>query len=105
MSFAVSQRVREIGVRVALGATTENIVRLFVRQGMKLVAIGLVLGLIGGKLCALLLNAVLFGLIRAFDVWVFGTVGVLFALVALLACWLPARRAAKVDPMVALRAE
>ncbi len=105
MSFAVSQRVREIGVRVALGATMENIVGLFVRQGMTLVAIGLALGLVGGWLCALLLKVVLYGSVNAFDAGVYAAVAALFAGVALAACWLPARRAARVDPMVALRTE
>lgn len=105
MTFVVSQRVREVGVRVALGATTENVVKLFVRQGMWLVAVGVAVGLIGGILFALAISKIFFGLVDAFDPVAFGSVTLLFAVIGLLACWLPARRAAKVDPNVALRAE
>jgi hypothetical protein len=105
MTFTVNQRVREIGIRMALGATAREVVRLFVRQGMRLVTIGLVLGLIGGGLFALVLNAILEGFIDAFDPVAFAAVTLLFVFIAFLACWLPARRATKVDPMVALRAE
>ncbi len=105
MSFSVNQRVREIGIRVALGATAEKVVALFVRQGMRLVMIGLALGLVGGGLFALLLAKILYGLGGAFDPMAFGAVTVIFAVIALFACWLPARRATKVDPVVALRAE
>lgn len=105
MTFAVNQRVREIGVRMALGASAEAVVGLFVRQSMKLVAVGLVFGLLGAGLFALLLDKILLGFKGAFDPLAFGVVTVLFAAIALFACWLPARRAAKVDPMVALRAE
>jgi predicted permease len=105
MAFAVNQRVREIGIRLALGATAEKIIGLFVRQGMRIVAIGIVLGLGGGALFALLLSKILSGLGGALDTLAFGAVTLIFAMVALAACWLPARRAAKVDPMVALRAE
>jgi putative ABC transport system permease protein len=105
MAFAVNQRVREIGIRVALGATAAGVVRLFVRQGMRLVAIGIGLGLAGGALFALLIGKILYGLGGAFDPLAFGAVTLIFAAIASCACWLPARRAAKVDPMVALRAE
>jgi ABC-type antimicrobial peptide transport system permease subunit len=105
MTFAVNQRVREIGVRMALGATARLVVMLFVGQGMRLVVIGLALGLIGGGLLALLLGRILYGLIDAFDPAAFVAVTLLFAVIALFACWLPARRATKVDPMVALRTE
>jgi ABC-type antimicrobial peptide transport system permease subunit len=105
MAFAVNQRTREIGIRVALGATAERVVALFVRQGMKLVAVGLMLGVVGGSLFALLLAKILYGIGGAFDPVAFGAVTLIFAAVALFACWLPARRATKVDPMIALRAE
>jgi putative ABC transport system permease protein len=105
MAFAVNQRTREIGIRVALGATAERVVGLFVRQGMKLVAAGLVLGVAGGALFAMLLARILYGIGGAFDPVAFGAVTLLFAAIALFACWLPARRATKVDPMIALRAE
>jgi predicted permease len=105
MTFAVNQRVREIGVRMAMGATTREVVALFVRQGMRLVAAGLALGMIGGALFALALSKILHGFVDAFDPVAFATVTLLFATIALFACWLPARRATKVDPMVALRTE
>ncbi len=105
MTFAVNQRVREIGVRMALGATAPAVFWLFVRQGMRLVAIGLALGLIGGGLFALLLRKVLYAVIDAFDPMAFVAVTLIFAIIAFFACWLPSRRATKVDPMAALRAE
>ncbi len=109
VSFGVNQRTREIGVRMALGATTERVTGFFVRQGMWLVAWGVVLGLAGGTGFAALLAKVMPGAdfhgTLAFRCAVFAVVTVLLAGVALVACWLPARRAAKVDPMVALRAE
>ena len=105
MSFAVHQRVREIGVRMALGATTRGVVGLFVRQGLRLVAIGLALVSIGGILFLLALSKLLQGFVEAFDPVAFAAVTGLFSVIAVLACWLPARRATKVDPMLALRAE
>jgi putative ABC transport system permease protein len=109
VSFGVNQRVREIGVRMALGATAERVTGLFVRQGMRLVASGVVLGLAGGTAFAVLLAKVMpgadFAGTLAFRCIVFAVVTVLLIIVALIACWLPARRAAKVDPMIALRAE
>jgi predicted permease len=105
MAFAVNQRVREIGIRVALGATAARVVRQFVRQGMRLVALGLALGLVGGALVALALRKLMFGLEGAFDPVALAGVTAILAAAALLACWLPARRAAKVDPLIALRAE
>jgi predicted permease len=105
MTFVVNQRVREIGIRMALGATTKKVVRLFVLEGMRLVGIGLVLGLIGGAVFASVLAKVAYGFIEAFDPIAFSAVTLLFGVIALFACWLPARRATKVDPMVALRAE
>ncbi len=105
MAFSVNQRVREIGIRAALGATAENIIGLFVRQGFRLIAVGVVIGLGAGIGFALLLPKLLFGGAGAIDPLTFGAVTLIFTIVALLACWLPARRAAKVDPMIALRAE
>lgn len=105
MAFSVSQRVREIGVRIALGATVGHVVRMFIRQSMRLVAVGVALGLVGGGCFALLLSKIIFGLERPFDPVAFGGVTLVFLAVAFVACWLPARRAAKVDPIVALRCE
>lgn len=105
MTFSVNQRVREIGIRMALGAAGGKVVTLFLRQGLRLVAVGLVLGLIGGSIFTVALGKMLYGFIEPFDPVAFGAVTLLFILIALLACWLPARRATNVDPMVALRAE
>ena len=104
MAFAVNQRVREIGIRVALGATGRRIVQLFVRQGIRLVAIGLVVGSLGAFAMPVVLSRIIVGM-RPFDPWPLLCVMVLLGLATLAACWLPARRATKVDPMVALRAE
>jgi putative ABC transport system permease protein len=104
MAFVVSQRVREIGIRMALGATMQAVVGLFVRQGMRLVAIGIVIGGVFGTLVAVAMAKFVVG-VRAFDPVALGSVALLLAGATLLACWLPARRAAKVDPMVALRTE
>jgi predicted permease len=109
VAFGVNQCTREIGIRMALGATAERVTGLFVRQGMKLVGCGVVLGLTGGSVFALLLNKFMPGAdfvgTFAFRSLVFAVVTGLLVLVSLVACWLPARRAAKVNPMVALRTE
>jgi putative ABC transport system permease protein len=105
IAFIVSQRVREIGIRMALGATAQRVVGLFVRQGMRLVTIGLVFGLIGGRLFALALSRISDAGLNTFNATAFAGTALLFTGIACFACWLPARRAAKVDPMVALRAE
>jgi predicted permease len=104
MSFVVSQRTREIGIRLALGAQSRDVISLFLQQGSKLIAIGVVLGLGGGAAISGLLAAVLVD-ISQFDPLAFCVVAAFLAAVALLACWVPARRATKVDPMEALRCE
>jgi predicted permease len=104
VSYVVSQRTREIGVRMALGARGLDILRLVVRDGLKLTLIGLALGLLVSLGCAAILAKVLYGLTPAATP-VFAAVIVLLAGVATLACYLPARRATKVDPMVALRCD
>jgi ABC-type antimicrobial peptide transport system permease subunit len=104
MSFIVNQRAREIGVRVALGAQSADVIRLFLNQGMKLTAIGVVFGLLGAVAISRLLAVVLIDL-SPFDPLAFGGVAVFLSIVALLACYLPARRATKMDPMIALRCE
>jgi predicted permease len=105
MTFSVHQRVREIGLRMALGATSRQVVRLFVREGLGLVAVGLVLGVVSGGLFALALSKLLRGFMNAFDPVTFAVVTLLFGVIAAFACWLPARRATKVNPMVALKTE
>jgi putative ABC transport system permease protein len=104
MAYAVSQRTREIGVRVALGAKNRDVITMVVGQGMRIVAVGLALGLIGAFGLSHLLRGLLFG-VNPTDLTTFVAVPLVLLAVTLFACWLPARRAAKVDPMEALRYE
>jgi len=104
VSFSVSRRTRELGVRLALGAQQYDVLRLVLSEGMKMVAIGVALGLVIAAMVTHLLASFLYG-IGTTDAVTFAISPMLLALVALLACYLPARRATKVDPMVALRCE
>jgi putative ABC transport system permease protein len=104
IAWTVRQRTREIGVRMALGAQRSAVLALVLRRGLKLVGAGIVLGLIGAITSAQLLRSLLFG-VGPTDPITFVAVPLLLVVVALLACWLPARRAAAVDPMEALRSE
>jgi predicted permease len=104
MSFVVARRTREIGLRMALGARGADVVCLLLREGMTLVLLGCAIGLASAWLLARLLSGFLYDL-SATDPLTFGSVALLLMLVALLACWIPARRATKVDPMIALRCE
>ena len=104
LAYAVAQRTGEIGLRMALGAQRRQVIALVLRQAMKLVALGLLLGLAAAAGAAQLLRSLLFA-VRPLDPLVFSGVTVLFAGVALLAAWLPARQATRVDPLVALRSE
>src|SRR5262249_28936043 len=101
IAYAVTQRTREIGIRMSLGATDGNVFRLFIGQGMTLVAIGIALGLAGAWALTRVMANLLFG-VRATDPLTFASVALLLSVIALLACWLPARRATKVDPLVAI---
>jgi putative ABC transport system permease protein len=104
MAYSVSQRTQEIGVRMALGAQSRDVLTLIVRQGMGMVIGGIVAGLIGALAMARVLANWLYG-IQPSDPATFITTIATLTAVALLACWIPARRAAKVDPLVALRYE
>ena len=104
MAFTVSLRAREIGVRIALGAQGADVLKLILRQGLTLTLLGIVLGLAGAVSLTRVMSNFLFG-ISATDPLTFAGVTAFLAGVALLACWIPARRATKVDPMIALRCE
>jgi putative ABC transport system permease protein len=104
MAFAVAQRTHEIGLRMALGAGPSRVLGLIVREGMTLTAIGLVIGLGGSYLVARAMQSVLYG-VGSIDPIVLSVVACVLAGTALLACYVPARRAMRVDPMVALRYE
>lgn len=104
MAYSVTQRTREIGIRLALGASRRSILSWLLRQGMRLTLIGVALGLVGALALGRLLRGLLFG-IAPTDVITYGGLTALLAAVALLACYIPARRATKVDPLIALRYE
>jgi putative ABC transport system permease protein len=104
MAFAVAQRSHEIGVRMALGARRSEVVVLMVRGGMRLALIGIAIGLAGAYGLGRLMHTTLYG-VESADLGSLTAVAALLFLVAVVACWLPARRSAAIDPMKALRNE
>lgn len=104
LSYTVGQRTREIGVRMALGAQPGTVQKLILGQGTRLAALGLAIGLVAALGAGRLLRTVLYE-VSPFDLVSFTLVTVMLSAVGLLACWLPARRATRVDPIIALRSE
>jgi ABC-type antimicrobial peptide transport system permease subunit len=104
MAFSVSRRVRELGIRMALGASGGDVVRMVCRQGAKQILSGIALGFIVGAAVVRMARAVLFG-VAPNDPFVYAVVGGVLGLSALVACIIPAVRATRVDPLVALRTD
>src|SRR5262247_1832860 len=104
MAYSVIQRAQEIGIRIALGAQTGDVLKMVLRQGLKLTALGLLIGLAAAYALTRYMQSLLFG-VKPTDPLTFAAIALLLVVVAFLACWIPARRATKVDPMVALRCE
>jgi putative ABC transport system permease protein len=104
MSYAVAQRTREVGVRMALGASPSQVTKLVLRDGLRLTLTGLAIGIAGSLALVHLLSSMLYE-VRPTDPVTFATMTIFLGVIAVLASCLPARRAAKVDPMVALRYE
>jgi ABC-type antimicrobial peptide transport system permease subunit len=104
MSYATARRTQEIGIRIALGARTADVIRLVLREAMLLVSVGVVIGLGAAFAGARLVESILFRL-SPNDPLTIALAALLMLIVAALACWIPTRRATKVDPMTALRSE
>jgi len=101
MAYTVAQRSGEIGIRMALGARAVNVQQMVIRQGTKLAFVGILIGVAGALVLTQLMNAFLFE-VRAADPLIYLSISAILVAVAVSACWIPARRAARVDPMQAL---
>jgi ABC-type antimicrobial peptide transport system permease subunit len=104
MAYLVNQGTREIGIRIALGASQRNVLGLVVRRGMALALSGVMIGVAAAFLLTRLIRSLLFG-VQATDPITFAAISLLLFLIALLASYIPARRAARIDPMISLRSE
>jgi ABC-type antimicrobial peptide transport system permease subunit len=104
IAYIVSQRTREVGIRMAIGASGNQVQSMFLRRGLALTGVGVVVGIVTAAAGMRLISALLYG-VSPFDPLTYGAVIVALASVALLATWLPARQATRVDPSVALRSE
>jgi putative ABC transport system permease protein len=104
ISYAVSRRTHEIGVRVALGASPSTVVRLVIAQGMRVVAVGVAVGLAGSLVASRLMTRLVYG-VSVTDPLTYTGVAALLAVVALVASYIPARRATRIDPLVAMRTD
>ena len=104
MAYLVNQGTRELGIRIALGASYRDILSLVVRQGMVLAVSGVMIGLAGAFLLTRLMRSLLFG-VEATDPLTFAGISLLLAIITLLACYIPAQRAARIDPLISLRCE
>jgi putative ABC transport system permease protein len=104
VSYSVRQRTHELGIRMALGAQTGDVLKLILTEGLRLVLLGTLIGLLTAFALTRWMETLLFG-VRPNDPLTFVVIALVLTLAALLACWIPARRATKVDPMVALRYE
>jgi putative ABC transport system permease protein len=104
LSYSVQQRTQEIGIRIALGARRADVLGMVLRQGMQMAGLGIVIGIAGAFALTRLLSALLHG-VKATDPSTFIAVSLVLALTALVACWLPALKATRVDPLHALRYE
>ena len=104
ISYVVTQRTHEVGIRMALGAQSADVLRLFIKQGMAMVMLGVAIGLIGAFALTRVMTSLLFD-VSASDPLTFACVALLLSLIAMLACYLPARRAARIDPLASLRRE
>ncbi len=104
LAYSVTQRTRELGIRMAIGSSPDKVFRMVVSQGLRVIAVGLVIGLVGGLLLARLIRSLLFG-VQPTDPLVLTVTVLILAACGAVACLLPARRATRIDPVVALNAE